>query len=112
MLEDKIYTEEELDKNHIKYKKGSFPFSANARGKTTGEVNGSIKILVDENTDRILGVHIVGAHAGELIGEAVTAIETGLSGEDLALICHAHPTLSESFKEAASLASFNTAVHI
>lgn len=105
-------TEEELEKKGIKYKKGSFPFSANARGRTTGDIEGSVKILVNADTDRILGVHIVGAHAGELIGEAVTAIETGLSGEDLALICHAHPTLSESFKEAASLASLNTAVHI
>ena len=104
-------TEEELVKKKISFRKGIFPFSANARGRTTGDTEGSIKILVDDKTDRIVGVHIVGAHAGELIGEAVTAIDSGLSGEDLALMCHAHPTLSESFKEAASLASHGFTIH-
>ncbi len=104
-------TEEELKEKNIKYNVGSFPLSANARAKTTGESTGLIKILVHSLTLKILGVHIIGPHAGELIGEAVLAIETGLTGEDLALICQAHPTLSESFKEAASLASSNYAIH-
>ena len=72
---------------------------------------GNVKIMSHPRTDRILATHIIGAHAGELIGEAVTAIEAGLSAEDLSLICHAHPTLSESFKEAASLASIGETLH-
>ena len=94
-------TEKELQEKEIKYKKGIFPFAANARGKTTGDTEGNIKVLSHPTNDKIIAVHIIGAHAGELIGEAVTAIEAGLSAEDIALICHAHPTLSESMKEAA-----------
>ena len=104
-------TEQELEDKKIPFKKGVFPFTANARGKTTGETTGNIKILSHPNTDRILAVHIIGAHAGELIGEAVTAIEAGFSAEDLSLTCHAHPTLSESMKEAASLASIGKTLH-
>ena len=105
-------TEKELQEKEIKYKKGIFPFAANARGKTTGDTEGNIKVLSHPTNDKILAVHIIGAHAGELIGEAVTAIEAGLSAEDIALICHAHPTLSESMKEAASLASIGKTLHI
>ena len=105
-------TEKELQDKEIKYKKGIFPFAANARGKTTGDTEGNIKVLSHPTNDKILAVHIIGAHAGELIGEAVTAIEAGLSAEDIALICHAHPTLSESMKEAASLASIGKTLHI
>ena len=105
-------TEKELQLKEIKYKKGVFPFTANARGKTTGDTEGNIKILSHLNNDKIIAVHIIGAHAGELIGEAVTAIEAGLSAEDISLICHAHPTLSESMKEAASLASIGKTLHI
>ncbi len=104
-------SEKELQEKDIKYKKGIFPFTANARGKTTGETEGNIKVLSHPTNDKILAVHIIGAHAGELIGEAVTAIEAGLSAEDIALICHAHPTLSESMKEAASLASIGETLH-
>ena len=104
-------TEQELENKEIPFKKGIFPFIANARGKTTGETTGNIKILSHPKTDRLLAVHIIGAHAGELIGEAVTAIEAGFSAEDLSLICHAHPTLSESMKEAASLASIGKTLH-
>ena len=104
-------TEKELKDKNISYKKGVFPFSANARGKTTGETTGSIKFLSDKDSDKVLAVHIIGAHAGELIGEAVTAIEAGLTAEDIALICHAHPTLSESMKEAASLSSIGQTLH-
>ena len=104
-------TEKELENKNIAYKKGVFPFSANARGKTTGDTTGTIKFLSDKDTDKVLAVHIIGAHAGELIGEAVTAIEAGLTAEDVALICHAHPTLSESMKEAASLSSIGKTLH-
>ena len=99
------------DSKKIAYKKGIFPFSANARGKTTGDTIGSIKFLSDKDNDKVLAVHIIGAHAGELIGEAVAAIEAGLTAEDIALICHAHPTLSESMKEAASLSSIGKTLH-
>ncbi|MEC8099687.1 MAG: FAD-dependent oxidoreductase [Pseudomonadota bacterium] len=105
-------TEKELLQKDVKYKKGIFPFTANARGKTTGETVGNIKVLSHPENDRIIAVHIIGAHAGELIGEAVTAIEAGFSAEDIASICHAHPTLSESMKEAASLASIGKTLHI
>ena len=104
-------TEKELNEKNIPFKKGIFPFTANARGKTTGDTEGNIKVLSHPKTDRILAVHIIGCHAGELIGEAVTAIEAGLSAEDISLICHAHPTLSESMKEAASLASIGKTLH-
>tara|TARA_A100001011_G_scaffold9524_1_gene10657 strand:+ start:340 stop:1746 length:1407 start_codon:yes stop_codon:yes gene_type:complete len=104
-------TEKELKNKNIAYKKGVFPFSANARGKTTGDSTGTIKFLSDKDTDKVLAVHIIGAHAGELIGEAVAAIEAGLTAEDIALICHAHPTLSESMKEAASLSSTGQTLH-
>ena len=69
------------------------------------------KFLSDKDNDKVLAVHIIGAHAGELIGEAVAAIEAGLTAEDIALICHAHPTLSESMKEAASLSSIGKTLH-
>ncbi len=104
-------TEKELINSKILFKKGIFPFSANARGKTTGDTSGSIKFLSHKDTDKVLAVHIIGAHAGELIGEAVAAIEAGLTAEDIALICHAHPTLSESMKEAASLSSIGKTLH-
>ena len=104
-------TERELESKKIAFKKGIFPFSANARGKTTGDTVGSIKFLSDKDNDKVLAVHIIGAHAGELIGEAVAAIEAGLTAEDISLICHAHPTLSESMKEAASLSSIGKTLH-
>ena len=104
-------TEKELLEKGITYKKGIFPFTANARAKTTGDTEGNIKVLSHPKNDKIIAVHIIGAHAGELIGEAATALEAGLSAEDIALICHAHPTLSESMKEAASLASIGKTLH-
>lgn len=104
-------TEEELREARVLYKKGSFPFLANGRAKSTGQVDGRVKILAHAETDRVLGVHILGAHAGELIAEAAAAIEFGASAEDLARTCHAHPTLAEALKEAA-LASDGRALHI
>jgi len=94
-------TEEQLKEAGIPYRKGTFPFAANARARACGQIDGKVKILAHQKTDRVLGVHIVGAQAGELIAEAVAAIEFGASSEDIARCCHAHPTLAETVKEAA-----------
>ena len=94
-------TEEELKAEKIDYRIGKFPFTANGRARAMRHTDGFVKILADAQTDRILGVHILGAGAGELIGEAVVIMEFGGSAEDLARICHAHPTMSEAVKEAA-----------
>jgi dihydrolipoamide dehydrogenase len=104
-------TEEELKKNNITYKIGKFPFSANGKAKVMNETSGFVKILSDKNTDEVLGVHIIGADAGNLIGELTIAMEFGASAEDIARTCHAHPTLTESIKEAA-LNVDNQAIHI
>jgi dihydrolipoamide dehydrogenase len=104
-------TEDELIEKRILYRKGSFPFMPNGRAKSLGSLDGRVKILAHAETDRVLGVHIIGARAGELIAEAVAAIEFGASAEDLARTCHAHPTLSEVMKEAA-LAVDGRALHI
>jgi len=93
-------TEEELKEAGIAFNKGSFPFSANSRARANGSSEGFVKVLADKETDRILGAHIIGPNAGEMISEAVIAIEYGASSEDMARTCHAHPTLSEAFKEA------------
>jgi dihydrolipoamide dehydrogenase len=93
--------EEDLKAAGIAYKVGKFPFTANARAKVNRTSDGFVKVLADAATDRILGVHIVGANAGELIGEATVIMEFGGSAEDLARTCHAHPTMSEAIKEAA-----------
>jgi dihydrolipoamide dehydrogenase len=94
-------TEEELKARGVEYKVGTFPFLANARAKTMEEQEGIVKILADARTDRVLGVHIVGARASDMIPEAVSVMEFGGSAEDIARTCHAHPTLSEIVKEAA-----------
>lgn len=88
------YTEEELKEKNIEYTKGSFPFMANSRAKAVSSTDGMVKILADKKTDRILGAHIMGPGAGEMIAEAVIGVEYGASSEDLARTCHAHPTLS------------------
>ena len=94
-------TEEQLKEAGIEYKKGTFPFIANGRAKAIAHTEGKVKILADAKTDRILGVHIIGPRAGDLIAEAVAAIEFGASAEDLRRTSHAHPTLAECLKEAA-----------
>jgi dihydrolipoamide dehydrogenase len=94
-------TEEQLKEKNIKYKIGKFSFMANSRAKAIDEAEGFVKILADEKTDRVLGAHIIGPHAGELIGEIGVAMEFGASAEDIARTCHAHPTFSEAVKEAA-----------
>tara|TARA_Y100001934_G_C12344481_1_gene772042 strand:- start:1677 stop:2447 length:771 start_codon:yes stop_codon:yes gene_type:complete len=104
-------TKQELDKYNINYKEGKFLFSANSRSKVTGNSSGMVKVYSHIDSNKILGAHIMGEHAGELIGEFVVSIEMGATAEDIALICHAHPTLSESMKEAASIASYGKTIH-
>jgi len=104
-------TEEELKASGTAYKSGKFPFTANGRAKVNRTTDGFVKVLADATTDRILGVHIVGPHAGEMIGEAAVIMEFGGSSEDLARTCHAHPTLTEAVKEAA-LAVANRTIHM
>ncbi|WP_237228296.1 dihydrolipoyl dehydrogenase [Rubinisphaera sp. JC750] len=104
-------TEEQLQDAGVKYKKGSFPFAANGRARAIGHTGGMVKILADEKTDRILGAHILGPHAGDLIAELAVAIEFHASAEDVARASHAHPTLAEAIKEAA-LAVDKRTIHI
>jgi len=104
-------TEEELKADGVQYKVGKFPFTANGRAKVNKTTDGFVKILADGATDRVLGVHIIGADAGTLIGELTLGIEFGAAAEDIARTCHAHPTLSEAVKEAA-LAVDGRAIHI
>tara|TARA_B100001057_G_scaffold68858_1_gene62621 strand:- start:883 stop:1719 length:837 start_codon:yes stop_codon:yes gene_type:complete len=94
-------TEEQLNEKSIKYKIGRFSFMANSRAKAIDDTEGFVKILVDEKTDKVLGAHLIGPHAGELIAEICVAMEFGASSEDIARTCHAHPTFSEAVKEAA-----------
>jgi dihydrolipoamide dehydrogenase len=104
-------TEDELKALNVPYRKGVFPYLANGRARALGAVEGRVKILAHQTTDRILGVHIIGAHAGDLIAEAVAAIEFGATSEDIARTSHAHPTLAEIVKEAA-FAVNGRAIHI
>ena len=94
-------TEEILKEKNVKYKVGKFSFMANSRAKAINEAEGFVKILADEMSDKVLGVHLIGPHAGELIAEMAVAMEFGASAEDIARTCHAHPTFSEAIKEAA-----------
>lgn len=104
-------TEDELKAAGIAYTAGKFPFTANGRAKVNLTTDGFVKVLADAATDRVLGVHIIGPHAGEMIAEAAVLMEFGGSAEDLARTCHAHPTLTEAVKEAA-LAAGKRAIHI
>jgi len=104
-------TEEQLKESKVEYKVGKFPFMANGRALTTSSTEGFVKILADKKTDAILGAHIIGHDAGQLVAEIVTAMEFGGSAEDIARICHAHPTTSEAVKEAA-LSVDGRAIHI
>jgi dihydrolipoamide dehydrogenase len=103
-------TEQALKEEGVKYTVGKFPFMANSRARTNDDAAGQVKFLADAETDRILGIHIVGPNAGELIAEGVLAMEYGASCEDIGRTCHAHPTLSEAFKEAA-MAAYGKAIH-
>ncbi|KAL3075770.1 hypothetical protein niasHS_012600 [Heterodera schachtii] len=92
--------EEQIKQEGVNYKVGKFPFVANSRAKTNNDVEGFVKVIGDKDTDRLLGVHIMGPNAGEMIAEATLALEYGASCEDIARVCHPHPTLSEAFREA------------
>ncbi|KAF8132575.1 hypothetical protein EV363DRAFT_1328882 [Boletus edulis] len=103
-------TEQDLKAAGVQYNVGKFPFAANSRAKTNLDSEGFVKFLSEKETDRILGVHIIGPNAGEMISEAVLALEYGASSEDIARTTHAHPTLSEAFKEAA-MSAYGKAIH-
>jgi dihydrolipoamide dehydrogenase len=106
------YTEEQLKEKAVKYKSGSFPFKASGRARASMDTDGFIKVLADASTDEILGVHMIGPRCADLIAEAVLAMEFKASAEDIARICHAHPTFTESFKEAALDATGKRALHM
>jgi len=103
-------TEEQLKAENVNYKVGKFPFLANSRAKVNNETDGFVKILADSKTDRVLGVHMIGPHTGDMIAEMALAMEFGASSEDIARTCHAHPTHTEAVKEAA-LAVEKRAIH-
>ena len=103
-------TEEQLKVENVNYKVGKFPFLANSRAKVNNETDGFVKILADSKTDRVLGVHMIGPHTGDMIAEMALAMEFGASSEDIARTCHAHPTYTEAVKEAA-LAIEKRAIH-
>jgi dihydrolipoamide dehydrogenase len=104
-------TEEELKEAGISYNVGKFPFTANSRAKTNHQTDGFVKIIADAETDKVLGVHMIGSDAGNMIAEAVLAMEFGASAEDIALTCHAHPTHTEAVREAA-MAAFAKPIHM
>lgn len=103
-------TEDELKEAGTAYKVGKFPFAANSRARANADTDGVVKFLTCKETDKILGVHIISPNAGEMIAEAVLAMEYGASAEDVARTCHAHPTMSEAFKEAA-MAAYDKPIH-
>jgi dihydrolipoamide dehydrogenase len=105
-------TEEQLKGKSITYKTGSFPFRANGRAVASGDLDGFIKVLADATTDEILGVHMIGPRAADMIGEAVVAMEYRASAEDISRISHAHPTFTEAFREACLAATDNRPIHI
>ena len=106
------YTEEELKKQGRAYKTGSFPFKASGRARASMDTDGVVKVLADKTTDEILGVHMIGPRVADMIAEAVVAMEFRASAEDISRISHAHPTFTESFKEACLAATDNRAIHI
>ena len=104
-------TEEQLKEAGVKYKSGSFSFKASGRAKASGDTDGFVKVLADAATDEVLGVHMIGPRAADMIAEAVVAMEYRASAEDISRICHAHPTYTEAIKEAALAATDNRAIH-
>lgn len=106
------YTEEQLKEQGRAYKSGSFPFKASGRAKASMDTDGFVKVLADKNTDEILGVHMIGPRAADMIAEAVVAMEFRASAEDVARMSHAHPTYTEALKEACLAATDNRALHI
>lgn len=106
------YTEEQLKEQGRAYKTGSFPFKASGRARASMDTDGFVKVLADKNTDEILGVHMIGPRAADMIAEAVVAMEYRASAEDVARMSHAHPTFTEAMKEACLAATENRAIHI
>ena len=106
------YTEEQLKEQGRAYKVGSFPFKASGRARASMDIEGFVKVLADKNTDEILGVHMIGPRAADMIAEAVVAMEFRASAEDICRISHAHPTFTEAFKEACLAATENRAIHV
>ncbi|RYF96041.1 MAG: dihydrolipoyl dehydrogenase, partial [Chitinophagaceae bacterium] len=106
------FTEEQLKESGRKYKAGSFPFKASGRAKASMDTDGFVKVLSDMSTDEVLGIHMIGPRAADMIAEAVMAMEFRASAEDIARVCHAHPTYTEALKEAALAATDNRAIHI
>ena len=106
------YTEEQLKEQGKKYKSGSFPFKASGRARASMDTDGFVKVLADAETDEVLGVHMIGPRVADVIAEAVVAMEFRASAEDIGRICHAHPTYTEAFKEAALAATENRALHV
>ena len=104
-------TEEQLKDEGVEYNVGKFLFSANSRAKANHQTEGFVKVIADKKTDRVLGVHIIGAHAGNMIAEAALGMEFGASAEDIAMTCHAHPTEMEAMKEAA-MAAYSKPIHM
>jgi len=104
-------TEEQLKADGVDYKVGKFPFTANSRARATGDTDGLVKILADKRSDKVLGVHILGPLAGDILAEAVTVMEFGGTAEDIARTCHSHPGMGEAVKEAA-LAADGRPIHI
>ena len=105
-------TEEKLKEEKVAYKVGAFPFKASGRARASMDLDGSVKVLADKETDEILGVHICGPRAADMIAEAVVAMEFRATAEDISRISHAHPTFSESTREAMLAATENRAIHI
>jgi len=103
-------TEEELKAAGVAYKVGKFPFMANSRARANADTDGAVKIIADKETDKVLGIHIIASNAGEMIAEGVLGMEYGASAEDIGRTCHAHPTMSEAFKEAA-MACYSKPIH-
>ena len=106
------FTEEQLKEKGIQYKAGAFPFKASGRARASMDMDGFVKVLADTQTDEILGVHMIGPRVADMIAEAVVAMEFRASAEDIARICHAHPTYTEALKEASLAATANRAIHI
>jgi len=105
-------TEEQLKAAGVKYKAGSFPFKALGRARASMDLDGVVKVLADERTDEILGIHIIGARAADMIAAGVVAMEYRAAAEDISRMSHAHPTYMEAFKEACLAATANRAIHI
>ena len=105
-------TEDQLKGENVNYKTGSFPFKASGRARASMDTDGQVKVLAHADTDEILGVHMIGPRAADMISEAIVAMEFRASAEDISRMCHAHPTYTEAIKEAALAATGDRALHV